>query len=252
MEALTKRKKSEKLHIQERDVKIFEVLNRVGYANLEQITKFILDSDNEKDQNAILRRLYLLRRFDYVQVMHTHMGGYYALTRRSKMQNELIRGVKLDQLPHHNFLLELFYTVRHCDVLTEREVLARYKIVGQKGKIPDMVVNGWVIEYERTNKSAADCGALFKYWTADKNKKVCLIYETEEIRNRYERAIIDKSKVVLLDRRNYKSILNVLNIEVVLPTKEVVEEIKITNQEQESNNIIRKESVKTFGNFSFK
>jgi hypothetical protein len=251
MEALAKRKKSEKLHVQERDVRIFEYLNRVGYANLEQITKFILGSDNEKDQNAILRRLYLLRRFEYTQVMHTHVGNYYALTRRSKMENELIRGVKLDQLPHHNFLLELFYLVRHCDVLTEREVLARYKIVGQKGKIPDMVINGWVVEYERTNKSAADCSSLFKYWTADKNKKVCLIYETEEIRNRYERSIIDKSKVVLLDRHNYKNILNVLNLEEALPIKDVKEEIKVIDQEQMSSNVTQKEGIKTFGNFSF-
>ena len=211
MDAEVKRKKSEKLIIQERDVSIFEFLNRVGYANVAQITKFIIEEDSEKSQNAMLRRLYLLRRFEYIKTFHTHMGNYYALTSKAKLSNQLISGVKFDQLPHHNFLIALFYVVRNCDVLTEREVLARYKTVGTKGKIPDMVINGWIIEYERTNKSAADCKAVLDYWTIDKNKKICIIYEDEEIRNRYQRLIVDNSKVLLLARRDYQGIINVLN-----------------------------------------
>ena len=212
MEAvIAKRKKSEKIHIQERDVAIFEFLNRVGYASVEQLAQFIEGSDSEKAQGVMLRRLYLLRRFEYIKVFHTHLGNYYALTSKSKLSNQLISGVKFDQLPHHNFLISLFYVVRGCEVLTEREVLAKYKVIGQKGKIPDMIINGWIIEYERTNKSVVDCKAVLDYWTIDKNKRMCIIYEDDEIRNRYQRLIVNSSKVLLLSRRDYQSILNVLN-----------------------------------------
>lgn len=205
-----KRKKSEQLRIQERDITIFEFLNRVGYANLLQVTKFISGVEDEKAQNALMRRLYLLRRFDYIKTFNTQMGVYYALTSKSKLSNQLISGVRFDQLPHHNFLLSLFYEVRGCEVLTEREVLARYKVVGKKGKIPDMIINNWVIEYERTNKNNVDCKEVLDYWVVDNNKNVCVIYETEEIRNRYERLISNPAKVVLLASRDYKQILEVL------------------------------------------
>jgi hypothetical protein len=211
MEALeSKRKKSEKIYIQERDIAIFEFLNRVGYANLVQVTKFVTDTDDEKTQNAIMRRLYLLRRFDYIKTFNTQMGVYYALTSKSKLSNQLISGVRFDQLPHHNFLLSLFYEVKHCDVLTEREVLAKYKVIGKKGKIPDMLINDWVIEYERTNKNNVDCKAVLDYWVLENSKKICIIYEQDEIRNRYERLITNPAKVALLSSRDYKNILNVL------------------------------------------
>jgi len=231
-----KRKKSEKLYIQERDVTIFEFLNRVGYANVGQIALCILGSGDDKAQNAMLRRLYVLRRFEYLKVFHTHMGNYYALTSKSKLSNQLISGVKFDQLPHHNFLLALFDIVRGYDVLTEREVLARYKTVGKKGKIPDMIIDDWIIEYERTPKSNADCKSLLDYWIVDHNKNVCIIYEDLEIRNRYQRYITDPAKVRLLAKADYLRIINEL--------KESETPVAVEPEEQTE--------VKSYGNFVFR
>lgn len=229
-----KRKKSEKLYIQERDVKIFEFLNRVGYANVGQIALFILGSGDAKSQNAMLRRLYVLRRFEYLKVFHTHMGNYYGLTSKSKLSNQLISGVKFDQLPHHNFLLALFDIVRGCTVLTEREVLAKYKTVGKKGKIPDMIIDDWIIEYERTPKSNEDCKSLLDYWITEHNKNVCIIYEDPEIRNRYQRYITDHAKVRLLPKADYLKIIETLNNP----------EFSVVVKEE-------KKEVKRFGNFVF-
>lgn len=201
-------KKSETLRVQERDLSIFKFLDRVGYANQEQITQAIVNSSDDKSQAAILRRLYLLRRFDYLTVFSTQKGVYYALTRKSKLENALISSVKLDQLPHHDFLIDLFFCVQNEQVLSERECIATFKVVGKKGKVPDMVINDWIIEFERTNKSAADCRAVVDYWTVEQGKNICIIYETEEIKNRYQSLL--NSKVRLLARRDFKNILQVL------------------------------------------
>lgn len=206
-----KRKKSEKLVIQERDTQIFNYLDRVGYAKLDHITKFVIGLDDEKSQNAIMRRLYLLRRFEYLKTYSTHLGIYYALTYKSKANNQLISNLRFDQLPHHDFLLSLFHLVKDREVLTEREVLAKYKNVGKKGKIPDMVIDGWVIEYERTPKSNLDCKALLDYWVVDNNKRICIIYEDQDICNRYQRLITNPAKVILLSKTDYKNIISILN-----------------------------------------
>lgn len=204
-------KKIEKLHIQERDVAIFGFLDRVGFANTAQIARFVLNDESEKAQNAISRRVYLLRKFEYLKTISTQLGSYFALTRRSQGNNQLISGVKFDLLLHHNFLVDLFYLVRDRDVLTEREVLAKYKVIGKKGRIPDMVIGDWIIEFERTRKSSTDCKAVLDHWVVDNNQKICVIYENEEIRNKYQKHITNPAKVVLLPRAEYKNILNVLD-----------------------------------------
>ena len=104
-------KKSEKLLIQERDISVFGFLDRIGYANLEQITAW-LGLSGEKSQAAVLRRLYLLRRFGYLKVFSTQNGNYYALDKLAQGENALIKAIKLEQLPHHNFLTELFLGYR--------------------------------------------------------------------------------------------------------------------------------------------
>lgn len=198
----------EKIVIQARDIEIFKFLDKVGYSNLEHIAVYLGDG-TEKGQAAILRRLYLLRGFDYLKVFSTHFGNYYALTRKSKLDLELINSIKLDQLQHHNFLIDLYFIVKHADyVLSEREVISKFKIVGKKGKIPDMLINDWVIEYERTNKSAKDCKEVIDYWTGEQGKKLCIIYETEEIKNRYEALL--NPRVKLLARSACADILRVL------------------------------------------
>lgn len=209
MENTTKRLRSEKLFVQPRDIEIFKFLDRVGYANLSQVTRFITSLDDEKTQAALLRRLYLLRRFGYIKTMSTHAGNYYLLDTKAKLENTLISSIKLDQLEHHDFLTELFFIVRHeSSVLSEREAIANFKIVGKKGKIPDMVINDWIIEYERTNKSVMDSRSVVDYWTAEQGKNLCVIYANEEIKNRYMSLV--NPRVKLLAKADYKNILSVL------------------------------------------
>lgn len=202
------RPRSEKLLVQERDIVIFKFLDRVGYANLEQVTRAVGLDGGEKAQQAIVRRLYLLRRFEYLKVFSTQKGNYYALTNKSKVDNALISTIKLDQLEHHDFLTQLFFVVQSQVVLSERECIAQFKIVGKKGKVPDMVINDWIIEYERTNKSTVDCKAVVDYWTSEKGKNLCVIYESEEIKNRYTSLL--NPRVKLLASKNYSEVLNAL------------------------------------------
>ena len=202
------RPRSEKLLVQERDIVIFKFLDRVGYANLEQITKAVGLDGREKALHAIIRRLYLLRRFEYLKVFSTQKGNYYALTNKSKVDNALISTIKLDQLQHHDFLTELFFVVQSQVVLSERECIAQFKIVGKKGKVPDMVINDWIIEYERTNKSAVDCKAVVDHWTSEKGKNLCVIYESDEIRNRY--SVLLNPRVKLLASSDYANIMELL------------------------------------------
>lgn len=202
------REKSKKILLTQRDMDIFNFLDRVGYANLKHIGQFLGD-DSDKTLNAIMRRLYVLRRFDYLKVFHTHLGNYYALTRITRMENPLISTIKFDQLPHHDFLIDLFMIVKDDKdywIETEREIRA-YKKFGSKGKIPDMIISDWVIEYERTNKSNVDCKAVINHWVIDKNKKLCIIYATEEIKARYQRI---NPNVLLLSKDNISNIITVL------------------------------------------
>ncbi len=207
-----KSRKSERLRIQPRDVTILKFLDRVGYANVEQVTLATGMSGDSKSQAAILRRLYLLRRFGYVKAFSTHFGNYYALDNKGRGNNQLITSIKLDQLSHHDFLIALFLLVKDENVLSEREAIANYKVVGKRGKVPDMVINDWIIEYERTNKSMTDCIAVVDYWTSKEGKNLCVIYETDEIKNRYAQLL--NPRVKLMARVDYSGILGFLSSNV--------------------------------------
>jgi len=232
---------SKVLRVQERDIVILKFLDRVGYANIEQITLSLGEDASEKAQAAILRRLYLLRRFDYIKAFATQYGNYYAVAYKGKGENSLINNIKLDQLAHHNFLTELFIFVKDnpicTEIVSEREAIAMYKVVGKKGKIPDMIVNNWVIEYERTSKSVTDSKDVVHHWTIKEGRNLCVIYETNEIKNRYTTLL--NPRVKLLSRSDYKNIIKILSsnepeelsynemFEILTPKKQVVkEEIK--------------------------
>ncbi len=205
-------RKTETLKIQQRDMLIFEFLNRVGYANLEQISISVLGINRDKihaNESAILRRLYLLRRFNYIKAFSTHLGNYYALDKKGKMSNTLLTTMKLDQLENHNFLIDLFFCVQNEPlVLTDRECIAKYKIVGKKGRIPDMVINDFIIEYERDYRSTTEIIALVQHWTIEQGKNLCIIYATEEIKNRYMPSI--NPKVKLISKGQYRDILSII------------------------------------------
>lgn len=202
------RARSQSLRIQERDVVILRFLDRVGYANIKQIAFAIVGVDDEKVQNTVLRRIYLLKRFGYIKSFSSHIGIYFALNKAGLGLNAPINSIKLDQLKHHNFLIELFFLVHDGEILSERECISEFKVVGKKGKVPDMVINDCIIEFERTNKSVGDCRAVVDYWTVERGKDLCIIYETEQIKNRYMGLL--NPRVKLLARTNYHNILDVI------------------------------------------
>jgi hypothetical protein len=225
-------RKTDKLQVQQRDMVIFRFLDRVGYANLEHITIAIMMDSSEKNQATILRRLYLLRRFNYVKVFASHLGNYYALDKKGKINLTILESIKLDQLEHHNFLIDLFFHVENEEILSEREVIAKYKIVGKKGKIPDMIINDWIIEYERSCKSLADAKSVIDYWTIEQDKNLCVIYNTEEIKNKYTQLL--NPKVKLLSKSHYKEILIITGSKIKVEAKEItqleIEEIIPANE----------------------
>jgi hypothetical protein len=207
----TKRKPSTKIKITQRDVEIFMFLDRIGYANLEQITKSFRGKHSE---TAILTRLYALKKFNYIKTFSTQNGNYYTLLKKAGNKNALINNIKLDQLAHHDYLINLFLITQQHDnnheILSEREVIAKYKIVGKSGKIPDMVINNWIIEYERTNKSTTDCSAVINYWLYNQNKQVCIIYETEEIKKRYTKLLANNKQIQLVASNNINKLLEII------------------------------------------
>ena len=196
-----------KIALQERDLEILKFLDRVGYASVGQVAKFL--GNRAKSESGVLQRLYMLKRFGYVRTETTHRGNYFFLSYKGKGNNPLIFTFKLDQLLHHDFLTELYFLAHDkVEVLSERECIAKFKVVGKKGKIPDMVIGEWIIEFERTNKSVADCKAVVDYWTVEQGRKLCVIYENNEIRNRYSGLL--NPRVRLMAKDAYLSILQVL------------------------------------------
>lgn len=232
-------RKTETLKIQKRDMEIFKFLNRVGYANLKHISIAINNLETEKLQATLLRRLYLLRRFNYIKTFSTHLGNYYALDKKGKLNLSLIESVKLDQLEHHDFLNELFFYVQNENVISEREVISTHKIIGKKGKIPDMIINDWIIEYERTCKSLTDAKSVVEYWTIEQGKNLCVIYETEEIKNKYSNFL--NQKITLLARNDYKKILSIIkpNNNEQTNDKQTINATQ-THTTNQSNNILDK------------
>ena len=188
-----------KIALQERDLDILKFLDRVGYASVGQVAKFL--GNKAKSESGVLQRLYMLKRFGYVRTEPTHRGNYFFLSYKGKGNNPLIFTFKLDQLLHHDFLTELFFLVHslNVEVLSERECIAKFKVVGKKGKIPDMVIGDWIIEFERTNKSVSDCKDVVDFWTVEQGRKLCVIYENNEIRNRYSGLLNPRVRLVAKD-----------------------------------------------------
>jgi hypothetical protein len=197
--------KPKKIIIQERDIRIFNFLDRVGYANIEQIAEF-----TETTKTAVLQRVYQLVKFSYLHIFYSANGNYYGLTRKTKGENTLITSINYNQLPHHDFLTNLFLVVKDTEnTMSEREAIAKYKVVGRKGKIPDMIIQDVVIEYERTNKSTTESQELVNYWLSQ-NARLVIIYDSEQIKNRYT-SLISSSNIQLISRLESKNILSIIN-----------------------------------------
>ena len=198
------------LRIQLRDVEILKFLDHVGYAPVSQIVEAIGADISEKA--TLVKRLNLLCKSSYLKTFATQNGSYYALARKGRGDNNLITSIKLDQLPHHDFLTQLFLLVKNnpkCfQLLSEREVINSYKTVGKNGKVPDMIINDWIIEYERTSKSIRASRDVVDYWTSRERKMLCVIYETNEIKNRYSGLL--NPRVKLLAREDFNDIFQVL------------------------------------------
>ena len=212
------------LRIQPRDVAIFKFLDKVGYAPISQIVSSlgVEVNDNEKSQAALVRRLSQLQQFSYIKTFSTQNGNYYALDKKSRGDNHLITSIKLDQLPHHDFLSQLFLLVQNnplCfNVVSEREVITNYKTIGKSGKVPDMIINDWIIEYERTSKSVMASRDVVDYWTCRERRRLCIIYETNEIHNRYNGLL--NPRVKLLSRVNYTDIFQIIGASELVQTQE--------------------------------
>ena len=202
------------LRIQPRDVAVLKFLDRVGYAPLSKIIEALGADIAEKA--TLVRRLSVLCRFRYLKIFPTQNGSYYALAIKGRGDNNLIISIKLDQLSHHDFLTDLFILVQNnykCfQLLSEREVINCYKTVGNSGKVPDMIINDWIIEYERTSKSVRSSRDVVDYWTSRERRRLCVIYETKEIKNRYSRLL--NPRVKLLSREDYNDIFQILGSSV--------------------------------------
>lgn len=207
-----KKNSSVNIIIQERDIIIFRFLNYVGYANLEQIAMAVVTDNiinDSKLQASILRRLVKLKSLKYIKVFSTHLGNYYALDKLAKMSNNIIPSIRLDQLEHHDFLTRLFIIAKDEEVISEREIITEFKLVGRSGKIPDMIINDCIIEYERSKKNVEACDHLIYYWTIEQNKLLCIIYNTEDIKNRYSK--FANSKTILISSKDYLNVIPTIN-----------------------------------------
>ena len=203
---------SKTIRIQDRDIVILQFLDKVGYANINQITISLNEDLNDTTINSVKRRLNILSKNIYLKIFSTQHGNYYALAKNGRLENQIITSIKFDQLPHHDYLTNLFlfvYNNPKCfQVLSERQVIASYKTVGKNGKVPDMIINDWIIEYERSNKSVSSSIDVVDYWTSREGRNLCVIYDKEEIRNRYSKIL--NPRVKLLSSLDYKDIFEIL------------------------------------------
>ncbi len=203
------------LRIQPRDIEVLKFLDMVGYAPVGQIAEAVGAGVSEK--TTLMRRLSLLCKSNYLKRFPTQNGSYYALARKGRGSNNLIISIKLDQLQHHDFLTQLFLLVQNnpkCfQLLSEREVINTYKTIGKNGKVPDMIINDWIIEYERTSKSVRSSRDVVDYWTSRERKMLCVIYETNEIKNRY--SLLLNPRVKLLAREDFNDIFQIVGSSMV-------------------------------------
>ncbi len=212
MNPINKKLNNKRIIIQQRDIQIFDFLNRVGYALVKQITTRITNINDMQliaTETSIQQRLYALVASRYLKVIKTTHGNYYVLDKFAKLDNKLIISIKINELEHHNFLTDLFLFTANEMVVSEREVIYQFKDFGKLGHIPDMIINNWIIEYERTPKSADACKAKIDFWTLDNNRNLCVIYANNRIRDNYAKFV--NQKVKLVSQENYQDILAIIN-----------------------------------------
>ena len=193
----------------QRDYCIEAFLDRVGWSNYEQICQYlkVYDEFIMPDYNLTVKnlqpRLSLLVKFGRLRSARTHDNTYFALTKKSKQNNELVGNLRVDRLAHENYIInELVLKFPKFAYLFPREIRAQTPVGVKSGPIPDLIVldddfNDAVhVEYERTAKSTQDIGQsiLNWIWSPRKSKfgdktSVLVICETDEIYNRYVRVL---------------------------------------------------------------
>ena len=121
---------------------------------------------------------------------------YFALTKLSKRENELVGFLKHDRLPHENYIINLYLRLR-VGMLLPREIRGQIKVGEKSGPIPDAIIfnnenDDLVhIEYERTPKSTVDVSrSIYNWlWSPRRHRSDCcvlVICESEQIFNRYQ------------------------------------------------------------------
>lgn len=186
--------------VTERDLLIEKFLDRVGWGNYEQILKYLELNSYSLSLSVLRTRLCLLVKFGRLRSERTLTTTYFALTKTSKKESELVGVFSHDRLKHDNFLVDIFLdNFQHYEFLTPREIKSQ-SIVGKKtGPIPDLVVldnNGnddVYLEYERTPKSTNDISTSIYNWLwsirrrekGNGSESVIVICENDEIYNKY-------------------------------------------------------------------
>ena len=99
---------SKTIRIQDRDIVILQFLDKVGYANINQITISLNEDLNDTTINSVKRRLNILSKNIYLKIFSTQHGNYYALAKNGRLEYQIITSIKFDQLPHHDYLTNLF------------------------------------------------------------------------------------------------------------------------------------------------
>ena len=203
--------------VSERDTVIEGFLERVGWANYEQI-QIWLEFHNYTVSVPVLRtRLSFLTKFGRLRSSRAADSTYFALTKESKRNAELVGVLRHDKLPHENYLIEMFLRYyRKYKFLLPREIRAQTKVGVKSGPIPDLVIldndgdDVIHIEYERTAKSNHDIDQSIKNWILSPRRSrhdnyiaVLVICETDLIYNKYIK-LIEPYKNNLL--KNYKSL----------------------------------------------
>lgn len=198
-----------------RDTIIEEFLERVGWANYEQIQRWLELHDYTVSVPVLRTRLSFLTKFGRLRSSRAADSTYFALTKESKRNAELVGLLRHDWLPHENYLIELFLRYyKFYDFLLPREIRAQTKVGVKTGPIPDLVLldnNGddYIhFEYERTAKSNHDIDESIRNWIISPRRSrhgdfiaVVVICETELIYNKYIK-LIQKYKNFLLLNHN--------------------------------------------------
>lgn len=201
--------------VSERDTIIEDFLERVGWANYEQIQKWLELHSYNVSVPVLRTRLSFLSKFSRLRSERASDSTYFALTKESKRNAELVGLLRHDRLPHENYLIEMF--LRHYndyDFLLPREIRAQTKVGVKTGPIPDLVIldndgdDGIHIEYERTAKSNHDINESIKNWILSPRRSrhgdfiaVVVICQTDLIYNKYTK-LIDPYKNFLLKNYN--------------------------------------------------